>query len=431
MTQLAEPTSGGGATVAIAALAGAGRMPRLVQAYAVGSVLWTAARRARERLRADSTFTVSVYANDDIYDDLHRLLLDRLPPAKRRALIARSGSSGPYAVAPEPGRSPATTRPLRLLYDGLRPQRIDIGGHTIDVAVIRPDVSHIFSSESPAWARHLDRIQFSAASAAGRDAVLVFLQEVVDNRAISAPRLWIAGKYGNWDRRDDLPTRSLDTVVLRDGQKEEIVADLERFLGAEADYNRMGVPWHRGYLFHGPPGNGKTSLARALATRFGLDLYYLPLSDMAADADLLRLASEITPRSVLLIEDIDVAQVARERDDKDNRASMSGLLNALDGVGTPHGLVKMLTTNNPEVLDGALIRPGRADRRFEIANPDSEQIARLVWTMLGVLMDGPFSEGCSVADVVEAIKSHIDDPDAAAEAVAHVASGFAAADTSS
>lgn len=102
----------------------------------------------------------------------------------------------------------------------------------------------------------------------------------------------------------------------------------------------------------------------------------------------------------------------------------SGLLNALDGVATPHGLVSFMTTNSMSVLDAALLRPGRADRIEEIGYVDDEQLRRLVTTLAGVDLDLPAVDGdLAPAAVIEQIRRHLDDPDALTEALTAIIEG--------
>jgi chaperone BCS1 len=210
-------------------------------------------------------------------------------------------------------------------------------------------------------------------------------------------------------------------VVLREGQMETLVGDLGEFLGREADYVRRGLPWHRGYLLQGPPGTGKTSLTKALAHEFGLDLWYAPLGDLSKDTNLLALLSEVRPRSMLLLEDIDIYHAATTREAEADRVTLSGLLNALDGVSTPHGLITVLTSNEPKVLDDALVRPGRIDRVEDIDYVTQEQAGRLFAYFYqrpprgGWVVDAQ----TSTADLTELFKRHMDDPDGAEAALHH------------
>lgn len=324
---------------------------------------------------------------------------------------------------PVDGPPPAAAG-LVVAYDGSAVQRVSIDGYLVEVGVgtrerggatiSLGDRSHGSYEE---YMRGLESITFKARSAAGRDAVLAMLRGLADARSrMDRPPSFRIGERWGWSSRNDLPRRQLDTVVLAAGQKEAIVGDLEMFLGAEAEYARLGIPWHRGYLLHGPPGTGKTSLAKALATHFGLDVYYLPLDSIQDDAQLLQLISSVQGRSMLLLEDIDVATASRERDDANPGVTLSGLLNALDGVATPHGLITVMTTNHVEVLDEALVRAGRVDRSEEIGLLDEAAFCELVLALTGRASAVP-AGGVAPADVVEVVKRHMHDPDGAARAL--------------
>jgi len=97
----------------------------------------------------------------------------------------------------------------------------------------------------------------------------------------------------------------------------------------------MGIPYRRGYLLYGPPGNGKSSLVEALAGELKLKICYLSLTKINDDDTLSRLMNSVPPSSIILIEDIDAIFAGREvAVGTYCRVSFSGLLNALDGVKT-------------------------------------------------------------------------------------------------
>jgi hypothetical protein len=391
------------------------RAPQLATAIAVGEALWPAAAWARGKARDRRMYTVKISGADDIYPDVHEWVLGLLPPADRRALIACSSSSRasdgstPLAASSD-GRPPAPV--LRLQYDGSRVQMIRVDGHPVKVAVydLGRDTGQ---SDSAYWKP--PEIMFTAQTLEGRQAVLAAITSALArNRAAQrTPAFRMLGPYG-WDRLEDLPPRPMESVILPDGQAEGLRDDLARFLASEQDYTRRGIPWHRGYLFSGPPGTGKTSIARALAGAFGLDLWYLPLSDVRKDGELLRLAARVSPRSVLLLEDVDVFKAATERTD-DGKATLSGLLNALDGIATPHGLVTIMTTNDMGALDPAVIRPGRVDLVEQFGPATPGQLARMISHWYGVPVTAGDTAGVvkvTPAQVIEACKRN-DEPGSA------------------
>jgi hypothetical protein len=178
------------------------------------------------------------------------------------------------------------------------------------------------------------------------------------------------------------PKRSLSTVHLPSGQKESILRDINRFLSSQEWYAERGIPFRRGYLFEGPPGCGKTTLALALASHFERPIHALNLGSLQSDDELIEAVSDVPPEAILLIEDIDAAQIGTraakqktegaEKKDEERSVTLSGLLNVLDGVFARDGRILIMTTNYPERVDSALLRPGRADRREHIGLLDSD-----------------------------------------------------------
>jgi chaperone BCS1 len=87
--------------------------------------------------------------------------------------------------------------------------------------------------------------------------------------------------------------------------KRELIEDLDRFVESREFYRRVGKAWKRGYLFHGPPGTGKSSLVAAMANYLRFDVYDLDLKEVQCNSDLRRLLIGTGNRSMLVIEDID------------------------------------------------------------------------------------------------------------------------------
>ena len=169
-----------------------------------------------------------------------------------------------------------------------------------------------------------------------------------------------------------------------------MVQDIEKFKAAQQRYRKLGVPYHRGYLFYGPPGSGKTSIVSALAGHFGISIYAVNLTDFN-DKSLLKAINDVPTKSLILFEDIDCMKTGKGRPDEEGAAkearapngstetqdrlgvTLSGLLNVLDGFSAPENMLFVMTTNKIDVLDRALLRPGRIDYKLFFGDVLQEQ----------------------------------------------------------
>ncbi|KXL49210.1 MAG: hypothetical protein FE78DRAFT_86415 [Acidomyces sp. 'richmondensis'] len=239
---------------------------------------------------------------------------------------------------------------------------------------------------------------------------LKFVQDTTDKATESMTMIFrpeYSAQTGSisWDEGVARPARDLAAVTLDSHVKDPLVRDIESYLSEATKkfYVSRNIPWRRGYLFYGPPGTGKTSMAMAMAGQYGLNLYLLSMTQPGISNQALENLFEALPnRCIVLLEDIDSAGIKREnmRDthallkplkkkrkdphfpyenhyecfDADgnpidnppivkNQVTLSTLLNILDGVHAPEGRVIIMTSNNPDSLDRALLRPGRIDRK--------------------------------------------------------------------
>ena len=185
--------------------------------------------------------------------------------------------------------------------------------------------------------------------------------------------MWGNGEYRVVDKK--LP-RSIDSIVMRPELREAMVRDIRWFLENRQWYLDRGIPYRRGYMLEGPPGTGKSSTILALAGLTGLDVCIINPSSVASDNEMQSAFAE-AGSNIVVLEDIDAIDLTAERAIEGEPAgkkgsvrlgmrslSLSGLLNAIDGAASREGRIMFITSNRPEVLDHALIRPGRVDRRF-------------------------------------------------------------------
>jgi mitochondrial chaperone BCS1 len=202
-------------------------------------------------------------------------------------------------------------------------------------------------------------------------------------------RGYISG--GGWWRR--LPTfqlRDIKTIDIPEEDENTITNAISEFLGTRALYMKRGIPYHLNFLFDGPPGTGKTSLASALSGHFGLNLHLLNIAGPGMNDDrLVELMVNLPRKSMLLLEDVDAVVPERKTNPaavKDNLeakteesrgVSLSCLLNCMDGITAPDGAVIVMTTNHPETLDPALLREGRVDIRVNFKPATRTQIEKM------------------------------------------------------
>lgn len=190
--------------------------------------------------------------------------------------------------------------------------------------------------------------------------------------------VWACGTW-EWNRIQSSTQRPVVSVVLPAGQMEAILADLASFTQQREWYQAAGIPYHRGYLLYGLPGTGKSSLVMALAGHLGKDVYLVNLAGQnVTDQTLASNFARIPAGSIILLEDIDCALPSRQGDSTKTGVSMGALLNCLDGSGAREDMLVFMTTNHVELLDEALIRPGRIDVEVEFGYATQEQALRLI-----------------------------------------------------
>lgn len=184
---------------------------------------------------------------------------------------------------------------------------------------------------------------------------------------------------GAWRKDDDLyraiQNADFDNLVLPPALKEEIQTDFRQFFASRALYDRYRIPWKRGVLLLGPPGNGKTHMIKALVNMLGKPCLYVKsfkaryLTDHQAIQNVFQRARQTTP-CLLVMEDLDSLI------NDNNRAFF---LNELDGFAANTGVVVIATTNHPEKLDPALLeRPSRFDRKYTFTLPAPEERAAYI-----------------------------------------------------
>jgi hypothetical protein len=179
---------------------------------------------------------------------------------------------------------------------------------------------------------------------------------------------------GNWHVDSHRKPKELSKIYFK--QKQALITDVKEFLKSKDWYTNRSLRYSRGYLLHGPPGNGKTSLIHSMGREFNKTVSIINLNNLT-DEGLIEAMRSLEPNSILAFEDVDSAFSGRKNKDK-NGLSFSTLLNCIDGTYAKDDIIVIFTTNHIEKLDPALIRPGRVDFRVKLENPDLSIIKEYV-----------------------------------------------------
>ena len=225
--------------------------------------------------------------------------------------------------------------------------------------------------------------------------VLAVILNVVPTIMLIGAMLWLFSKLGKSNNNsmdfgrskaklsEEAKAHFSDVAGLTE-EKEE-VAELIDFLKNPKKFQRMGARIPKGVLLVGPPGTGKTLLAKAVAGEANVPFYYISGSDFvelfvgvgaSRVRDMFKQAKQTAP-CLIFIDEIDA--VGRQRGTglggghDEREQTLNQLLTEMDGFGANEGIIIIAATNRPDVLDPALLRPGRFDRQVTVSLPDQKE----------------------------------------------------------
>ncbi|PKA46523.1 26S protease regulatory subunit 6B like [Apostasia shenzhenica] len=222
---------------------------------------------------------------------------------------------------------------------------------------------------------------------------------------------------------------TLDTLAMEQDLKNRVRADLESFLKGRAYYARLGRVWKRSYLLYGPPGTGKSSFVAAMARLLCFDVYDLDLSQVPNGGDLRSLLLDTTPRSLILVEDLDRYLAADGASSSDHAARLTAMLNFMDGVFSCCGEERVMVftaTGGKDALDPAVLRPGRLDVHIQFPLCNFSFFKSMAGSYLGIKdhklypqVEEGFQSGAviSPAEVGEIMIAHRTSPSRALKSV--------------
>ena len=264
-------------------------------------------------------------------------------------------------------RAPRTDLPpvFRLIYDetGKRLEK-DVRHGWFDVRW----KSHALEVVSLSWANDncLDRFSWVLAESRALAEAFVY---AVTNYCEEVRGQVLVFEDGHFRKSEELfssiQKADFDELVLGGTLKEDVRADVARFFARREFYEAHRIPWKRGLLLIGPPGNGKTQTLKALLKEIALPVLYVKtFKDRHEDSKNIRSVFARARRNapcVVVVEDLDCAL---------DESSRSVFLNELDGFAHNAGLLTIATTNHPHKLDRSILdRPSRFDRKFHFPLP--------------------------------------------------------------
>ncbi|ORX54576.1 P-loop containing nucleoside triphosphate hydrolase protein [Hesseltinella vesiculosa] len=321
-----------------------------------------------DRLRPKRNYlTVEIHPNEDIYDTIDDYIKENLDFAENKSSGIAKYTTAHRAGGPEIG----------LFTHGNDTNEITFNGRKLFVTWRHPeedvDLPESFK------ATHLE-ISMEAAPGETINTLKEILQEwsdschvpTVDNeRKIVTINHYEWSGINGWQFKANFEPRGVTSVNLAPGVKERLLTDISRFLSQKSWFQKRGIPFRRGLLFYGPPGTGKSSIIQALAGHLQLNINTMKLAEVVTDDEFGRGISKMPVRSMLVIEDIDHCKV--------EKVTMSSMLNALDGLNSKDGAIVVMTCNDINKLEPAMLRPGRIDVKINLDYAVHAQMESMFW----------------------------------------------------
>lgn len=303
------------------------------------------------------------------------------------AIVSKEDSTSPTKVVET--TTPAETTPSGSAIPGKKAKQVVVKGQLADIQRFLDDIKPYQASADEAITYDLVRASDNSLLMELIPTILltvlfigawIFIMKKMSAGGLGGKEMNF-GKAKIKNTNDEKRKTTFDDVAGADEEKEEL-AEVVEFLKAPDKYNKLGARIPKGVLLVGPPGTGKTLLARAVAGEAGVPFFSISGSDFvemfvgvgaSRVRDLFDQAKKNSP-CIIFIDEIDA--VGRQRGaglgggNDEREQTLNQLLVEMDGFGANEGVILIAATNRPDVLDPALMRPGRFDRQVIVSYPD-------------------------------------------------------------
>lgn len=211
-------------------------------------------------------------------------------------------------------------------------------------------------------------------------------EKTVNNLLLYKPHISVGkNRYIHWKHYSFKTNKTIKNTIVSDDVGKCFFNDIKSFMDNEDYYICKGLSYKRGYLLHGEPGCGKTSLIKSIANEYNIPIFIIDLSIFDSNNELIKIVNDINglvvnkQKHMLVFEDVDRSRVF-DRHYYDKRITQDCILNILDGLDESYGRITILTTNNLEILKAmpSLVRPGRIDVSVNVTYCTIKQIKQIL-----------------------------------------------------